>query len=358
MRNHQQDFNTIPPRRPRRLAWLLPALSLVAIMVAYLALSGGGAAAKGQVQFQPAADVGPHPFTAPLDASAGQAGQGIGAGPFGGTGSNAVCDRELLIRSLIARPERLRAWANAVGIEPTPEAVTRYIRTLHSIRLSQDTPITNHTFENGEAVGFQSVLEAGTAVLVDDKGKLIARCRCGNPLKPALYPPHKYEHPVCPGCKTHRPHCRPRPSTDTTDPPHYYRLQIAGGQGGSESTVPYCPPKCPQGATVQDGHCVTIGTACAKGVPGVPSCDSHGEKDTSGEPCPPDQASSSDEQQRTATDDKAAAKVDLDCLKVDPGSLKVPHRVVPDPRFHEDTRYTGARLGQDQYQGVDPARLR
>lgn len=44
------------------------------------------------------------------------------------------------------------------------------------------TAVTNHGFENGRTNPINSVLQAGTAVLVDDKGEPRVRCKCGNPL--------------------------------------------------------------------------------------------------------------------------------------------------------------------------------
>ena len=57
--------------------------------------------------------------------------------------------------------------------------------------------MTNHTFQNGRAVPLQSVLQAGTAVLVDEFGRLVVRCRCGNP----LLEPTKVTNPVYTGPK-------------------------------------------------------------------------------------------------------------------------------------------------------------
>ena len=44
------------------------------------------------------------------------------------------------------------------------------------------TRVTNHGFDNGNATPVQSVLEAGTAVLVDHFGVPRVKCYCGNPL--------------------------------------------------------------------------------------------------------------------------------------------------------------------------------
>ncbi|MDQ5809078.1 MAG: hypothetical protein M3320_10420, partial [Actinomycetota bacterium] len=150
-------------------------------------LATGDEEAEGQtVTFQPPTDRGPDPFTEPTDVR-GRDKVRVGSGPFGGTGSDLVCDRELLIRSLRARPDRLREWARVVGIEPDAAAVARYIRRLRPVTLTVDTRITNHSFVNGSAVAFQSILQAGTAVLVDSSGRPIARCRCGNPLAEPIY---------------------------------------------------------------------------------------------------------------------------------------------------------------------------
>ena len=42
--------------------------------------------------------------------------------------------------------------------------------------------MTNHGWENGSLTTFQSVLQNGTAVLVNDYGMPTVKCYCGNPL--------------------------------------------------------------------------------------------------------------------------------------------------------------------------------
>src|SRR5688500_1058800 len=148
--------------------------ALVLLLIAggaVVALGGGEEEAEAQtVRFQQPTDPGPAPFTKRTDVR-GRDKVKVGSGPFGGTGSDLVCDRDLLIKSLRARPDRLRAWAQIVGIEPTVGAVTRYIRSLRPYTLTRDTRVTNHSFVDGRAVAFQSILQAGTAVLVDKDGK-------------------------------------------------------------------------------------------------------------------------------------------------------------------------------------------
>ena len=104
----------------------------------------------------------------------------IGPGLYGGTGDQQVCDRDLLAASLEAQPDKASAWADAVGIAET--GIAEFIGELTPALLADDTRVTNHGFRDGRATAFQSVLGAGTAVLVDRDGKPLTRCACGNPL--------------------------------------------------------------------------------------------------------------------------------------------------------------------------------
>ncbi len=139
-----------PPRSPDGLGpWALLLIGGVMALVA----AGCGEEEKAKskvkpqiVKFQKAVDVGPDPF---LDKPAERKGKKevkitpssteVGAGPFGGTGSDLVCDRDLLIRSLKARPERLAEWARVLGVTPTIKAVGTYITKLHPVTLTRDT---------------------------------------------------------------------------------------------------------------------------------------------------------------------------------------------------------------------------
>jgi hypothetical protein len=205
---------------------LLGLAGAIAIGVAIGSSSGSGgksghakrAAAISDLQkvtFQKPADPGPDPFTAPTDrqgrrtVSLPAGGSSSGAGtPFGGSGSNVVCDRDRLIRFMKANPDRRRAWALVLGISPTYAAVRRYIARLHPVTLTRDTRVTNHTYAAGQAIGVQSILAAGTAVLVDDYGRPVVRCRCGNPLTQPVFLPQA----TCQGCP---PHYSPPPEVCT-----------------------------------------------------------------------------------------------------------------------------------------------
>ncbi|MFN8557387.1 MAG: DUF6777 domain-containing protein [Dehalococcoidia bacterium] len=192
----------------RRVLVGVGVLVLLVIGVALYVTSGSRTASAAVVIYEPPLVPGPNPFTAPADVvfqpaltSGGaatpeprQAGNVAptdtptplsgtplsGAGTFGGTGVNTVCDRELLIRSLSADARRKAAWAGALGIGA--EAADGYIRTLRPVTLARDLRVTNHAFRDGRAEPFQAILPAGTAALVDEGGKVVARCRCGNPL--------------------------------------------------------------------------------------------------------------------------------------------------------------------------------
>lgn len=58
------------------------------------------------------------------------------------------------------------------------------MRSLQPVVLMHDTWVTNHGYRDGRAVPFQSVLQAGTAVLIDAYGVPRVQCGCGNPLAP------------------------------------------------------------------------------------------------------------------------------------------------------------------------------
>lgn len=207
-------------RKPRWPLITIGALMAVIAVAAVVLLTGDEDPERAvtdtqTVSFQKPTDDGPDPFTRPADVRGGDR-VDVGSGPFGGTGSDLVCDRELLIRSLRARPDRLREWARVLDLDPEIGAVARYIRGLRSVTLTRDTRVTNHSFVDGRAVGFQAILQAGTAVLVDDRGVPVARCRCGNPLLKPIF----VKTAECVGCP---PDYRPPPPCEYVDFGRLYR---------------------------------------------------------------------------------------------------------------------------------------
>lgn len=109
---------------------------------------------------------------------------GATPGLYGGTQSAGSCDVEKQVAFLTSDPTKERAFAHAEGISAA--SVPGFLRGLTPVVLRADTRVTNHGYRSGEATGFQSVLQAGTAVLVDDRGMPRVRCACGNPLSPPV----------------------------------------------------------------------------------------------------------------------------------------------------------------------------
>ncbi|MFJ3202366.1 DUF6777 domain-containing protein [Streptomyces sp. NPDC086989] len=149
-----------------------------------------------EVLLQPVASAGPDPFTTssataesapaqpPLANPTGQGVRTVNAatpGLYGGTKRLGSCDVEQQLRALTEDDGKAKAFAQAVSVEPAK--LPEFLRGLTPVVLRADTRVTNHAFRDGRADPFQSVLQAGTAVLVDDHGMPRVRCACGNPLQ-------------------------------------------------------------------------------------------------------------------------------------------------------------------------------
>lgn len=109
---------------------------------------GGMRITEEGLVFEPAANVGPDAFTPPVD-----------------TDDDQVCDKERFVEELQARPDALREWSRVLGM--AEDQVPAYVDTLQPIVLTSDTPVTNHGLRNGQAYARPSLLQKGTAVLVD-----------------------------------------------------------------------------------------------------------------------------------------------------------------------------------------------
>ncbi|MDN3294876.1 hypothetical protein QWM81_12590 [Streptomyces ficellus] len=192
-----------PTRRRRHAA--LTALTALAAGVLTAACGGGGdrgaaagtgtAAGSHTVRLQPAGAQGPDPFTAstalpsprppgaPPPAERGGVRTVLGSTPglYAGTRARPSCDVEQQVRLLTADDTKARAFAQAAGIGPA--GIAPWLRGLTPVVLRADTRVTGHGYRDGSATAFQSVLQAGTAVLVDQYGAPRVRCACGNPLR-------------------------------------------------------------------------------------------------------------------------------------------------------------------------------
>ncbi|MGW8888739.1 DUF6777 domain-containing protein [Streptomyces sp. NPDC055749] len=188
------------PQRPRRTA--LAALSFGVLLVTGCAQDGGsgengtkGTAGGKELLLQPAAEPGPDPFSGssagspPPAATASPAAlagvrartvSGSTPGLYGGTRSEASCDVEEQLRFLTADRAKGRAFAEAAGIRQ--KEIPAFLRGLTPVLLRSDIRVTGHGYAEGSPTAFQSVLQAGTAVLADTHGSPRVRCACGNPL--------------------------------------------------------------------------------------------------------------------------------------------------------------------------------
>jgi hypothetical protein len=159
---------------------------------------GGDDTAPGGDDTAPGGDTAPGTAgTAPGsgDADSGDADSGAGApdgaagspvagdrpGLYGGSGAE-VCDAAGMVAYLAEHPDRAAAFADVEGIPA--DGIDEHLAALTPVVLRFDTAVTNHGFADGRARPFQSVLQAGTAVLVDESGVPQVRCICGNPLEP------------------------------------------------------------------------------------------------------------------------------------------------------------------------------
>jgi hypothetical protein len=105
---------------------------------------------------------------------------GTAPGLYGGSGDVHVCDPQQLVAFLNAHQDKAVAWARVLGI--ASKDIGRYVATLTPVVLTGDTLVGNHGFRDGAATSLRSVLQAGTAVLVDATGIPRVKCNCGNPL--------------------------------------------------------------------------------------------------------------------------------------------------------------------------------
>jgi hypothetical protein len=178
------------------------ALGVVLVAVALLANACGGSSSnkksrpKREVFTEPISTAN-NPFTPPAGTDQNvppvqpqglstQSGGQVGL--FGGTMNQSSCNKEQLITFLEQNPDKAQAWASTLGI--TIADIRTYVTGLTPTLLRSDTRVTNHGWKNGKITAIQVVLQAGTAVLVDDKGFPVVKCYCGNPLTPPeAYPP-------------------------------------------------------------------------------------------------------------------------------------------------------------------------
>ena len=202
--------NRQPWTRGDRVAMAVSAgvVVLIAAIVAGVIAVVGGSSAASAVTLEPASQPGLDPFTASI--SIGPAADFPGnvraiaaetrktfptdpkthtliatattPGLYGGSGNARVCNPVQVVTYLRENPQKAAAWAGVLGI--SPNRIGAYVGSLTPVVLTSDTLVTNHGYLNGHATTLQSVLQAGTAVMVDSTGTPRVKCNCGNPLTP------------------------------------------------------------------------------------------------------------------------------------------------------------------------------
>lgn len=185
-----------PPRRGLSGAWITAivlgavlALALVGTGIAFVMTRTGGDDDVITLQTEPlssanAAFTPPMgtdtPVATPVATSGVQNANAETQGLFGGTLDNSSCDKAALVAFLQANPDKAGPWAQTLGISTAQ--IPEFVAPLTPVLLRSDTAVTNHGFENGTITVVPAVLQAGTAVLVNQFGQPVVKCYCGNPL--------------------------------------------------------------------------------------------------------------------------------------------------------------------------------
>ncbi|MFE0037893.1 DUF6777 domain-containing protein [Streptomyces sp. NPDC059015] len=193
-------------RRHAGLAAMSAGLSAALLVTGCSSLTDqgqSGSTPSQEVRLQPAAEPGPDPFTpstatvtavsrqlpaprvshsAQKDADVRSIRTVLGSTPglYGGTRSVASCDVEQQIRFLVGDQGKAQAFAEGVGVGQ--EDMPGFLRGLTPVVLRADARVTDHGYRDGVAQRRQAVLQAGTAVLVDEHGSPRVRCGSGSPL--------------------------------------------------------------------------------------------------------------------------------------------------------------------------------
>ena len=176
-------------------------------MVGVGRLTEPAAHGRGEIVLEAASAAGRHPFTAsvatgaaptapaPATGKTASGASGSGAtliastrgsqpGLYGGTRNAPSCDAQRLIEDLQKSPAEAAAFSEVEGI--TPQDIPSFAGGLTGVVLRGDTRVTDHGFIKDHPSVFQSVLEAGTRVMVDHFGVPRVRCAGGTPLGPPV----------------------------------------------------------------------------------------------------------------------------------------------------------------------------
>ncbi len=176
-----------PPRMPAQV-WNRGRAALVAVIAAVAMLVTVTACKESDVTDVTgisAGEIGDGPFSADFGtdiqgltaAVSSKKLRGDTPGLFGGTRNVSVCDKAKLVEFLLANAVPAARWMKVLKIADRAD-IPQFVRKLTPVVLRVDTLVRNHTM----STSFDAILQAGTAVLVDEFGIPVVKCNCGNPL--------------------------------------------------------------------------------------------------------------------------------------------------------------------------------
>ncbi|WP_326673174.1 PASTA domain-containing protein [Streptomyces canus] len=95
-----------------------------------------------------------------------------------------MCDVAKLERFLTdpRNHKKAQAWVGVLNIGT--DEIAEYLDRLTPVLLRHDTLVKNHDYKKEKAVPYNSLLQAGISILVDEQGLPAVKCSCGNPLRP------------------------------------------------------------------------------------------------------------------------------------------------------------------------------
>lgn len=134
--------------------------------------------------FDEGSGIGKDTTTVRSQAVRGSLQQGDTPGLYGGSKQPTICDVARLERFLTdpVNHKKAQAWADVLNIDT--DGIPEYLDRLTPVLLRHDTLVKNHDYKKEKAVPYNSLLQAGIAILVDEQGLPAVKCSCGNPLRP------------------------------------------------------------------------------------------------------------------------------------------------------------------------------
>ncbi|MFJ1993483.1 DUF6777 domain-containing protein [Streptomyces asiaticus] len=115
----------------------------------------------------------------------GRAFRGNTPGLYAGVRNRQPCDRQGLLHDLDADKKKGAAWSKVQHI--SPDAIPDFVNRLTSVTLRSDTYAKTYGYRGG-VKPVSAVLQAGTAVFVDERGLPVVKCDSGNPVRVSAPP--------------------------------------------------------------------------------------------------------------------------------------------------------------------------